>query len=108
MQGVAELLAHLDPLPLECDGFVRAASWVLKQAGVPHEVWAGTVTFQGQTLPYHMWLTLEGVPVDYRLRMWFGPAAPHGVGPHLEVEYAGEPVNPIVNQIVYDILTTTS
>jgi hypothetical protein len=68
-------------LPLECDGLTRVLNRVLLQApGVFFNVFSGKVEWKGKEFPLHFWIELPGGKViDYRLRMWFGKRAPHGI-----------------------------
>lgn len=85
-QRIEALLAPYDELlHLECDGFTRVASYVLTKAGIQHEVYGGYVETKDDVVQPHFWvLAWEGVggpswTVDFRLRMWLGAQAPHGV-----------------------------
>lgn len=77
------LKSLLDPLDelsgLECDGFSRAASYVLTKAQVEHKVLRGYVVTLTCNVNPHFWLEAGVWRIDYRLRMWAGPDAPHGV-----------------------------
>lgn len=76
-------LAHVDAMPLECDGATRAASTLLQIANVDHEVCVGTLEVAGAgNIDLHWWIVLsDGRVVDYRARMWLGMGSniPHGV-----------------------------
>lgn len=76
---IRALTEHVDALPVECDGATRLVSLALHEAGIEYSVWNGVIP---NGLP-HWWVMLlcqEGlVRVDYRLRMWLGENAPHGV-----------------------------
>lgn len=96
-----ELLDPYDTYQVECDGFVLIAAHVLCEADVPHTVYSGSaLVARGETpeyIPFHFWIEVEAngesITVDYRLRMWTGDYAPHGVFVNRgEVEYerAGE------------------
>ncbi len=105
-------MVHLnayDKLPLECDGLTRVLSYVLKAAGEPFQAYGGRVVLNGEEFPVHYWIILgDGLVVDYRLRMWFGETAPHGVfrlGDHPGLEYFGEPVDLACPAAVFDYLT---
>jgi hypothetical protein len=39
----------------------------------------GRVEYSGHEFEPHFWLVVEPWIIDYRLRMWLGPSAPHGV-----------------------------
>ncbi len=108
-EEVRTLLDPYDPLPLECDGFTRVATYVLTRAGVPHDVYSGQVFVSGEHMPLHYWVILgDGTVVDYRLRMWFGEA-PHGVFEHNEdgpVIYVGKKIEMTTSQVIFDILTS--
>jgi hypothetical protein len=104
MQKTLEmLLDRYDPLPLECDGFSRVASYCLRANGVPHAVLCGAVTTPVGTVSPHCWIAVGEWTVDYRLRMWAGPGVPHGVfHPPGEVTYIGkEAVLPCTPALYY-------
>jgi hypothetical protein len=104
---VKTLLDKYDACPLECDGFTRVAHSVLTRANVPHHVFIGTVTFRGVLVPLHYWIELpDGTVVDYRLRMWVGDDAPHGVFPPDDrCDYHGTRIHLSTPQFLIDILT---
>jgi hypothetical protein len=78
---VESLTAKYDKLPLECDGLTRVLSYVLKENGIKHSVYDGSVRYKEEGIPWHFWIELnDGRVVDYRLRMWIRDrSAPHGV-----------------------------
>lgn len=106
---VRKLLDPYDKLRLECDGFTQVAHYVLKKAKIPHTVYHGSVVFGAKGLPLHFWIMLDDTTaVDYRLRMWFGDSAPHGVYEYnndCPVVYDGEPTTLNVTDFIFDILT---
>lgn len=116
VERVRVLLDPHDDLPLECDGLTRVAHYELQRAKIPHLTWSGPVAFTSRVgdatvvecVPVHWWITLNGTGhvVDYRLRMWFGGDAPHGVFPPGDhpVVYDGVPVNVNVPDVIYDLL----
>ena len=108
---IETILSPYDALQgLECDGFTRVADYLLVQAKVPHICFMGKVSFKGDEIPFHMWIKVDGyIYVDYRLRMWFGPDAPHGVFKDLssDVVYSDAVVydKPVINSQVFYLLT---
>lgn len=95
-------------LALECDGFCRVASRVLTDAGIEHEVMEGSVSSSVGDIPLHYWIMVGGLHVDYRMRMWLGDEAPHGVFEHLPegFEYEGwQVVQMPCSDLVFEILT---
>src|SRR3989344_381923 len=87
---LCDLESWLDPLDsasVECDGMTRLISMLLERERIPHLVMQGRLRMRAQDQPdgttpaiCHWWITLgSDVVVDYRARMWMGPAAPHGV-----------------------------
>ena len=68
---------------LQCDGFTRIAHYILLNAGITHDVVSGHVFSPHHPtteLLYHWWIEVRPYyVVDYRLQMWLGPKAPHGV-----------------------------
>lgn len=77
---IESLLADADSISgLECDGFSRVASYILTKAEIPHRVLRGRVETLTCNVAPHFWLEAYGWRIDYRLRMWAGPEAPHGV-----------------------------
>ena len=101
------LLDKYDVCSVECDGFTRIAHSVLFRHHVPHHVYVGTVTMGDETIPLHYWIELpDGTVVDYRLRMWLGDTAPHGVfPPTATVVYRGTRISLSTPQFLIDILT---
>ena len=81
-QFAARSLALQDKLPLECDGFSRAHSYLLQRDSIEHEIHVGSLTLEGVgRIGLHWWLQLPGGAVcDARARMWLGsdPRVPHG------------------------------
>lgn len=75
------LTRHVDQYHVECDGATRIVHLALVRAGVPHVCQQGYVLdAQGDVAtPPHYWVEAEGFLIDYRLRMYAGPEAPHGV-----------------------------
>lgn len=103
---VRGILDGFDPLPLECDGFTRVASFALREAGVAHQVMGGRVETTGGVVTPHWWITAGGWTVDYRLRMWAGPDMPHGVFlPPAGVTYSGEPDTLECSRMIFEVLT---
>lgn len=94
---------------LECDGMTRVLHTVLTRNKVPHKVMGGSVTFGEQFFEPHFWIEISGgIVVDYRIRMWFGRSAPHGVfNPKAEgIEYEGRPVHlGVLPDFLFGILT---
>lgn len=93
-----EIRAILDPIdatPLECDGFTVVANSRLRAAGGTHVCMEGAVSWRGDGIPFHRWILDGDLVVDYRLRMWLGGDAPHGVfrmADHPDLRYEGQPV----------------
>lgn len=82
--GLSHVLGLLDPCDVECDGFVRLATTLLHELGVPHTVRVGRLVGGGVEVPLHFWLEVSApdgtlLVADYRARMWCGSQAPHGV-----------------------------
>lgn len=75
------LTRHVDQYHVECDGATRIVHLALVRAGVAHVCQQGYVLdAQGQVAASpHYWVEVDGFFLDYRLRMWAGPEAPHGV-----------------------------
>lgn len=76
---IAQWLAQLDHLPLECDGMTNIISTLLHREGIKHQVCIGSLTIPAGTIPLHYWITLDKEIIDFRARMWLGPTAPHGI-----------------------------
>lgn len=103
------LLQPYDHLPLECDGFIRVASYVLSLNGILHQTMGGYVQTPETVVSPHFWIEAKGWIVDYRLRMWAGPDMPHGVFvPPDNIVYYGEIVPMLCGKMMFDILTTTT
>lgn len=108
MKNLNKICDRYDDLPLECDGLSRVLSKVLSRNRIEHRLMIGTVTFNGKNFPVHFWIELpDGRVVDYRLRMWFGDKAPHGVFRATEsLQYEGEASAEVVSDLMFDILTS--
>ena len=107
---IESLLAPMNALTnrrLWNDGFVFAAIWLLEREGIDYDVWEGMVTFRGKTLPEHYWIRCGDLLIDYRLRMYFGPDAPHGVHeyPVSEVDYYGGRREAHASPTAFNIIT---
>lgn len=80
---LANQLAALDCLPLECDGLTRVISTLMQRDGITHEVCVGSLTVKGVgAIPYHWWVTLpDGCVCDFRAGLWLGASGqvPHGL-----------------------------
>ena len=85
-----EILDQHDRCRVECDGFIRIAAYVLEQAGIPFKVYTGYAYVRNaddtddDLVNPHWWIEVQDeddltLTVDYRLRMWCGDHAPHGV-----------------------------
>lgn len=109
MSKVTELTSPYDGAPLECDGMTRVLHTVLMKNRMPHVPMVGGVEWNGKKFTPHFWIDLpSGNVVDYRLRMWFGPGAPHGVfDPRKEgVIYTGHRANmPPLPGFLFEVLT---
>ena len=104
-------------LQLECDGFTRVAGYILDQQHVPYRAYVGHVRWNKKEFQPHWWIVSQGKIIDYRLRMWFGPGAPHGIFPirdynsgefkndQMNVIYKGLPTNVKINSIIFSVLT---
>jgi hypothetical protein len=109
---VIELLTPYDGAQLECDGFVRVAHTVLSDHHIAHTPKIGRVEWNGKRFAPHFWIELPGGDVvDYRLRMWFGGQAPHGVfNPEKAgVVYEGRTANiPVLSDFLFTVLSGRS
>lgn len=80
---LANWLAPMDQLALECDGLTRVISALLVRESIAHTVLAGSVAIENVgTIPMHWWIELaDGTVCDFRCRMWLGDddRVPHGV-----------------------------
>ena len=108
--------ATLDPYDelkdLECDGFTRVASYLLRKMGIEHVVMLGSLEMLGHEVEPHFWIILEesGLIIDYRARMWLDdkPEAPHGVFIEEDfplAHYYGQETKVMTSKVVFDILT---
>jgi len=100
--------SRLDACAVECDGFARLVAYELTRRQIEHETRVGRVAWLGGELPLHFWTIAGGLVLDYRLRLWFGSGAPHGVFPasvyHGLLAYAGERVELNVSRFVFELL----
>jgi len=107
--GVLELTNPYDGAALECDGMTRVLHTVLMRHRIPHVPMVGSVDWNGKHFNPHFWIDLpSGNVVDYRLRMWFGGKAPHGIfNPrNAGVIYEGRRANmPPLPDYLFEVLT---
>lgn len=93
---LTSLTQHVDFVVGECDGITRLVHLALARSGIAHKVYSGWVHVPaGDDIAVHFWAEVEGWIIDYRLRMWAGEQAPHGVfrkDKFLEYEYVGLPI----------------
>lgn len=102
------LLGEFDSLSLECDGFTRCAHYALLQNGVDHRCFKGSCTVGETVVSLHFWIVAGKYTVDYRLRIWAGPAAPHGIfetNQFPDVQYKGEEILLPMSAVIFEILT---
>jgi hypothetical protein len=107
---LTQLLDEYDSLPLECDGFTRVVTYLLSQAGIEHKVFAGRCRVGTKVVAPHFWIRSGRWTIDYRLRMWAGQNAPHGVFAvswFPSVKYEGEEIDLPVPKVVFEILCQT-
>jgi hypothetical protein len=108
---IAEILDPYDELALECDGFTRVATYALTQAGIGHRIFAGECRVKTKLVEPHMWIQCGEWTVDYRLGMWAGKDAPHGVfrvSDYPGVKYGGHEIRLSVSKVIFDVLTGPS
>jgi hypothetical protein len=72
--NLSDLYPHL-----ECDGFSQVLANTMSKQGLKPRIKYGAVKWQNQSMSYHEWIECEGQIYDFRLRMWFGSDAPHGI-----------------------------
>lgn len=96
---IIRYIRMVDPTPAECDGATNILHFLLTYAQIPHQPMVGHVLYEGQGIPLHYWITLQGGvwTLDLRLRMWLGQRGriPHGLfitDNWPKVQYHGEPV----------------
>lgn len=79
-QKLADWLAPLDQLALECDGLSRVVAALLSREGIEHQAHQGTLHTPQGRIGLHCWVELpDGAIIDFRARMWLGKQAPHGI-----------------------------
>lgn len=90
----------------------RVIHFLLSQAGVDHEIFAGAVVCPelGRSFDPHLWVqTADGI-IDFRAQMWLGdnPLVPHGffAPENFGCDYDGEAIDISVNAAVFEILTS--
>jgi len=91
-ERVRKLTTPYDNCALECDGLSRVLHTVLVKEGIEHRFLTGIAMWGCDIICPHWWIELpDGWVVDYRMRMWLGERAPHGVfQPDDETTYAAE------------------
>ena len=103
-----KLLKPYDKCRLECDGLTRVLHTVLSKNKIKHSVHQGEVHVGKEVFNPHFWIQLpNGYVVDYRLRMWFGNKAPHGIfkPENNDVKYDGDKINmPELSDVMFQIL----
>ena len=104
----SQLEAILNPYencPLECDGFTRIASYLLNKNSIKFQAYCGIATINGEVVDPHFWIESHDFIVDYRLRMWLGETAPHGVFVKPDTcVYEGEPIQLNCPEFLFNIL----
>lgn len=100
MKALADWLAPVADLPLECDGLTRVISMLMQREGLAHRVCIGALAIPGVgRIPYHWWIVMpDGQTCDFRARMWLGnaPQVPHGLcSPALHIYTAESEVEPV-------------
>lgn len=103
---IKSLLDSYENLPLECDGFTRIVHYLLSKENIPHKCFGGSVIFNEIAMCPHYWIIYDKFIVDYKLQMWFGSKAPHGVFIQPKnLIYKGKQVNIDCNDVLFKILT---
>lgn len=106
---VRTLTSPFDGAQLECDGMTRVLHTVLADNHIPHTPKVGQVDWKGHHFNPHFWIELpDGNVVDYRLKMWFGASAPHGVfdPKKMGVTYDGRTVSmPLLPDFLFEVLS---
>lgn len=109
---VIKLTSPFDSSKTECDGMTRILHTVLSDSRIQHVVKIGRVEWNGKHFSPHFWIELpNGKVVDYRLKMWFGHSAPHGVfdPEKMGVVYEGREASiPVLTDFLFGILAGRS
>lgn len=103
-------------LKLECDGFTRVLDYLLEKNNIQHETYIGHVKWNNKQFEPHLWIFCNNIILDYRLQLWFGKFAPHGIfqikkdnniftNEKINIVYTGEPISLKTSDIVFNILT---
>lgn len=89
----------LETLPLDSERITQVIHYLLDRRNIFHYTFVGSVYWQEQTLTPHAWIELPGhrgrFRIDYRLRQFFGPDAPHRLVHMMNsrgVRYRGEEI----------------
>ena len=115
-QKLADWLAPLDQLALECDGLSRVVAALLSREGIEYQAHQGTLQTPQGRIGLHCWVELpDGAIVDFRARMWLGKEAPHGIFcPSEEIQYESYgplhriiPSDSGISQLIFDINVST-
>jgi len=106
IQRVKTIVELFINLHLECDGLTRVIHHILVKNDVSHTCYSGTVVFNTKRFPVHYWIKFKKYVIDYRLRMWFGKLAPHGIFKPAKnnVEYNGREIDLTISDSTFDIL----
>lgn len=69
-ERIINLASPYIDLALECDGLTRVLHTVYVKHNIPHNINVGSVSYKGQIIPFHMWISFGQLTLDYRLHMW--------------------------------------
>jgi hypothetical protein len=98
---------------LECDGLTHVIHRVLSDENIEHTVYTGQVinTFNFDTIPIHLWIDINNIRIDYRVRMWLGdmPDIPYGVfypADYPSIRYEGSPtqLNLLPHAVIQELI----
>lgn len=115
------IMQEIKDAPVECDGFVNLAGYLLYQNEIEYDVYQGKLfevkpaevvgsgkqPVKSNSIGWHTWIVVGDYTIDYRAKMWLGEGAPHGVFKQEDVDYCyqGSIVNkPVISKVLFDIL----
>ncbi len=97
--------AKMECRNLECDGMTRVLDYLLTNADIAHTVMSGEACIDNRCL-LHYWITINGMILDLKSKMWFGEKAAEGLFYEKDgiVSYDGEPIDIHTSELIYKIL----
>jgi hypothetical protein len=88
-----KLLIPLDAVNAESDTVIRLASTVLFNLEIEHVCYVGRLHASDGEEPFHCWIKVQELYIDFRAKAHFGDLTPHGVFiDPVGMKYVGAPM----------------